>query len=118
MEKKWREKHKQLSKQLDELNTRLVVLLRLMREFTSSPDITDRAASAGEQQFLANKIESVKKQIARAQRAMKLIEDDEYGVCIDCGRDITKKRLDAVPTARRCIECQDRKEQGLPALVA
>lgn len=34
-----------------------------------------------------------------------------YGTCIDCGRPIGKKRLDAYPTAKRCIEDQQRREK-------
>jgi DnaK suppressor protein len=34
-----------------------------------------------------------------------------YGTCIDCGRPIGKKRLEAYPTAKRCIEDQQRREK-------
>jgi RNA polymerase-binding transcription factor DksA len=34
-----------------------------------------------------------------------------YGACIDCGRPIGRKRLDAYPTAKRCIEDQQRREK-------
>jgi RNA polymerase-binding protein DksA len=34
-----------------------------------------------------------------------------YGTCIDCGRPIGRKRLEAYPTAKRCIEDQQRREK-------
>ena len=34
-----------------------------------------------------------------------------YGVCIDCGNAIDFKRLDAYPTAKRCIACQQCREK-------
>ncbi|MCC6213148.1 MAG: TraR/DksA C4-type zinc finger protein [Burkholderiales bacterium] len=34
-----------------------------------------------------------------------------YGICIDCGTAIGWKRLDAYPSAKRCIECQQRREK-------
>lgn len=34
-----------------------------------------------------------------------------YGTCIDCGRPIGKKRLEAYPTAKRCLEDQERREK-------
>jgi RNA polymerase-binding transcription factor DksA len=34
-----------------------------------------------------------------------------YGVCIDCGNAIGFKRLEAYPTAKRCIACQQRREK-------
>ena len=45
----------------------------------------------------------------------------EYGVCVDCSRDIGFERLRATPSAIRCIECQTRHEKtfagpGAPSL--
>lgn len=34
-----------------------------------------------------------------------------YGICIDCGRPIGKPRLEAYPTAKRCIEDQEIREK-------
>jgi RNA polymerase-binding protein DksA len=34
-----------------------------------------------------------------------------YGICIDCGRPIGRQRLEAYPTAKRCIEDQQRREK-------
>lgn len=35
-----------------------------------------------------------------------------YGRCLDCSDPIPFERLDAYPTAKRCLECQARHEQG------
>jgi len=35
----------------------------------------------------------------------------DYGVCVDCGRDIVFERLRATPAAIRCIDCQTRHEK-------
>ena len=34
-----------------------------------------------------------------------------YGACTDCGEQIGFKRLDAYPTAKRCIGCQELRER-------
>lgn len=34
-----------------------------------------------------------------------------YGVCVDCDARIAEERLDAVPQAARCIDCQRRLER-------
>jgi RNA polymerase-binding protein DksA len=39
------------------------------------------------------------------------IASGTYGTCIDCGRPIGRKRLEAYPTAKRCIEDQQRREK-------
>ena len=40
------------------------------------------------------------------QRALEAIEAGTYGVCVDCAREIPAGRLDALPDAERCVECQ------------
>ncbi len=34
-----------------------------------------------------------------------------FGICIDCDEPIRFKRLDAYPTAKRCLACQERREK-------
>lgn len=38
--------------------------------------------------------------------ALVRIERGDYGACIDCGEPIPRERLEAYPTASRCIDCQ------------
>ncbi|MBS1256193.1 MAG: RNA polymerase-binding transcription factor DksA [Deltaproteobacteria bacterium] len=44
--------------------------------------------------------------------ALKRIESDDFGYCEECGEDISKKRLLAVPLARMCINCQSNIERS------
>ena len=39
------------------------------------------------------------------------IKNGEYGVCVDCEDDIGFTRLQAYPTAKRCIACQQQREK-------
>ena len=43
--------------------------------------------------------------------ALKRIEDGIFGICEDCKRLITKVRLKAVPQARLCVKCQEKREK-------
>jgi DnaK suppressor protein len=43
--------------------------------------------------------------------ALGRIAEGTYGECEECGRDIGAARLEVQPTARFCIECQQRLEQ-------
>jgi RNA polymerase-binding protein DksA len=45
------------------------------------------------------------------ETAFRRIKDGEYGTCIDCGDDIGFTRLQAYPTAKRCIICQEQREK-------
>ena len=41
------------------------------------------------------------------QDALDRVEDNSYGMCMECDEDISKKRLEAIPWARHCIACQE-----------
>ena len=43
----------------------------------------------------------------RIVRALEKIEEGTYGICIDCGHDISPKRLASYPNAARCLACQE-----------
>jgi len=45
------------------------------------------------------------------EAAFQRIKDGDYSVCIDCGDDIGFTRLQAYPTAKRCIVCQEKRER-------
>jgi DnaK suppressor protein len=47
--------------------------------------------------------------------ALARIAADSYGVCTDCGADISPARLLAAPEALRCLPCQARFEAAHPA---
>jgi DnaK suppressor protein len=40
--------------------------------------------------------------------ALQRIEQDTYGICMECEEPISSKRLEAVPWARYCVTCQER----------
>jgi len=42
----------------------------------------------------------------QAARAAERQARGAFGVCEDCGRDIGKERLEALPSATRCVSCQ------------
>jgi DnaK suppressor protein len=43
--------------------------------------------------------------------ALQKIDDGSFGSCERCGEEIAEKRLEALPFARYCIECQRAIEQ-------
>jgi RNA polymerase-binding protein DksA len=50
-------------------------------------------------------------EIRDIEAAFRRVKDGEYGVCIECGDDIGFTRLQAYPTAKRCIVCQEKREK-------
>lgn len=65
----------------------------LLRDITESEVIRD--------------VGEVRDIVAAEQR----IAAGQYGICIDCGTAVRYKRLDAYPTAKRCLACQERREK-------
>ena len=51
-------------------------------------------------------------ELKNLERALQRMNDDEYGICIDCDAAIAIARLQAYPTAVRCISCQAKHEQA------
>ncbi|MBI3779218.1 MAG: TraR/DksA family transcriptional regulator [Gammaproteobacteria bacterium] len=44
------------------------------------------------------------------EAAIERIKNGAYGTCVECNDAIAIERLDAYPTAKRCITCQSRHE--------
>ncbi|MHB8621837.1 MAG: TraR/DksA family transcriptional regulator [Sulfuricaulis sp.] len=49
-------------------------------------------------------------EIQDVEAALDRIQHGAYGTCVDCHEDIVYERLEAYPTAKRCITCQSRRE--------
>ena len=49
--------------------------------------------------------------LRRIDAALKRIDDDDYGVCLECNEPINPKRLEFDPTVTLCIECASKAEQ-------
>ena len=51
----------------------------------------------------------------RVELALRRLAEGNYGVCIDCGKEIPAERLEAIPESVRCVEDQARWEATLRA---
>ncbi|MGZ5199188.1 MAG: TraR/DksA family transcriptional regulator [Telluria sp.] len=43
--------------------------------------------------------------------ALARLQSGGYGICVECGREISEQRLLATPTVQTCIECQEMLEK-------
>lgn len=46
-------------------------------------------------------------------RALRMIDEGTYGVCIECSNPIAERRLQMNPNATRCLACQEALEERL-----
>ena len=108
---------------LDEIKDRLIAerenLLKKLKENDLSiddaetPDPVDLAVRNYSKNVMLAVSENDSRQILLINEALERIEDEEYGTCQNSEKEINPKRLDAIPWARYCLNCQELVEQGL-----
>jgi DnaK suppressor protein len=73
-------------------------------------DLADKAESSYTKEFLLSLTDSEREQLLQIDEALKTLEKGDFGMCQNCGQPISKKRLDALPWAAYCIDCQQKVE--------
>jgi RNA polymerase-binding protein DksA len=64
-----------------------------------------------EHEFVLGIIENEEEELRQIDAALDRIETKAYGTC-DCGKEIPKARLRAMPYAKLCIDCKRDEENG------
>jgi len=81
------------------------------QEDDSIKDLGDQANTAYTREFFFELGNGNRELLRGVDLALRKIEEGSFGDCERCGEAIAEKRLDAVPFARYCIECQRAVEQ-------
>jgi DnaK suppressor protein len=74
-------------------------------------DEGDQAQASERQDISFMTRERLAARINRLTAALERVMDGTYGRCELCGRDIEQPRLEALPEAVTCRECQERTER-------
>jgi DnaK suppressor protein len=77
-----------------------------------APDLGDRALSTVIRDLSYQVTAGERDILRRVDDALDRIEKDEYGACVACSKKVQIARLEAVPWARHCIECQELQDRG------
>lgn len=80
------------------------------RRLEAAMDVGDQALRDFERELGISLMEMRNRERQQIDEALQRLEEGTYGICGDCGVDISEKRLAAVPFARLCVECQTREE--------
>lgn len=75
------------------------------------PDVSDRASEGFEDELAVGLIAIEAAKLDDIEAAIKRIDDGSYGLCLDCGKAIPRKRLEVLPFARRCLACAGESER-------
>src|SRR4030067_2015325 len=102
----------------DLLTERLKVLLgeaeKTVTGMTNDKDTfpapTDRANLETDRNFLLRIRDRERKLILKIKDALARIDDGTFGVCQECGAEISEERLKVRPVTTLCIDCKTKAE--------
>lgn len=77
-----------------------------------SNHMADDANDTSEQETMVALQQGAERELARVQEALAAIDAGTYGICTNCGKPISPARLEALPWATLCIDCQRLQDQG------
>ncbi len=77
----------------------------------SFPDPIDRAMSESNRSIELRKRDRERKLIQKIKKAIQRTDDGSYGVCDECGEEISASRLKARPETTLCINCKQEQEK-------
>jgi DnaK suppressor protein len=76
-------------------------------------DIVDRANAAYNRELMFSLSDGERQLLLQINDALRRIDEGTYGRCNNCGDMISMQRLEALPWARFCINCQELAEKGM-----
>ena len=97
-----------LKARLEDLKHRVADIDTLLQEPLSA-DFEEQAGDLEGQDSLPGIEANARQEILAVNAALNRIKAGTYGVCPDCGAEIPAQRLEAVPTALRCMPCETKR---------
>jgi DnaK suppressor protein len=102
----------ELNKYREALETKQAELAQVLRNrdgitIEKSPDALDEVQNATERELAIRNLDRESNLLRNVRSALARLEDGSYGICLHCEEDISPKRLNAVPWAAYCIQCQE-----------
>ena len=98
----------------DALRKALAGDLSLLSELRqqSGGDVIDAALDSAQDEINSQLAEVESRELASIEKALEQMREGTYGVCEHCEKTIPLARLNALPYATTCIECQRLAEEG------
>jgi DnaK suppressor protein len=75
-------------------------------------DIGDEAANIYNKQVLLSLNENERMRLQEVDEALDRIGNGTYGICEECGGQISLKRIEVRPVAKYCVPCLTQLEKG------
>jgi len=106
-----------LRKELEERRADLLAQLEDESELKQvgesvNPDRADLAQRYSKGERKSAQHERLEETLIKIDGALLRLDDGTYGICKNCGKDITNERLSILPYVKLCINCQRIKEKS------
>jgi DnaK suppressor protein len=103
------------------LDARIAELERSLgyRDFIAveqTADQLDKIQQASERTLVISNLDRCSQQLRDARAALRRLAQGSFGVCQECGDDISPRRLLAIPWAALCIHCQEEVDRDCQCL--
>lgn len=107
-----RARSKELEREAASLRAAIAGHKRVIQEAgTPVSDPADDALEAQEQAKSLALVIQMEQQLAQVLAARRKLADGTYGLCEVCHKPIVRERLEAMPYARLCTDCQSARER-------
>ena len=80
------------------------------RRLESARDVGDQALMDLDRELGISLMEMRNRKRQAIDEALTRLSEGTYGICAECGIEVSEKRLEAVPFAKLCVQCQSRQE--------
>ena len=80
------------------------------RRLESARDVGDQALMDLDRELGISLMEMRNRRRQAIDEALTRLNEGTYGICAECGVEISARRLEAVPFAKLCVECQSKEE--------
>lgn len=77
-----------------------------------SSELLDLANDSEMDEMSTRIVEADSLKIGQIEEALRMLREGNYGECQHCGKQISKRRLKAIPFATMCIRCKEREERA------
>jgi DnaK suppressor protein len=117
MDKKHSEKYrKKLLEKRNELVAEFKKNVNYQKESAAdegTQDLADKATMAYNKEFIFSLTDSERDLVQLIDESLSRLDEGEFGFCAACSNEIKNTRLEAIPWAKYCLNCQELQEQGL-----
>jgi len=99
-----------LTAELEATNEALLEIRRLRADRSDDDEHDPEGAPlSGEWSRLVSRHRAAQQRVRDVQDALVNLDAGRYGVCVRCDGPIAPGRLEALPTATRCVRCAERR---------